>query len=137
MKKRIVSFLSDQKTIICIFLCINLIGIISICLFKELADNHPLPYNQLLGLKILSFITYAVIAYFAYKGVKIVRWLMATIVLLTGMHASLLGIFGIGWHQYFLKPYFTIFGLYFIFGGIVLFRLKKNEFLRSASKGTG
>jgi len=98
-------------------------------------------YNQLLGLKILSFIIYAVIAYFTYKGVKIVRWLMAAIVLLTGIHAAILGIFGIGWHQYFLKPNFIVFGLYFIFGGIVggivLFRIKNSEFLTSASRGTG
>lgn len=137
MNKRIVLFLSDPKTIMCIFLCISLIGIISLSLFRNLADNQPLPYNQLLGLKMLSFIIYAVITYFTYKGVKIVRWLMAAIVLLTGIYAAILGIFGIGWHQYFLKPYFIVFGLYFIFGGIVLFRMKNSGFLTSASRGTG
>jgi hypothetical protein len=136
MNKRILLFFSDTKTIMCIFLCTSLIGIISLCLFKNLAVNKPLSYNQLLGLRILSFLIYTVIAYFTYKGVKIIRWLMAVIILLTGIHASFLGIFMIDWHQYFFKPYFIVFGLYFIFGGITLFRLKKNEFLTSASRGS-
>ena len=119
------------------FLVVSLIGIINLCIFNESANNHPLPYNQLLGLKILSFITYAVTAYFTKKGVKLVKWLMAAFILLSGIHAAVLGIIGIGWHQYFLKTYSTVLGLYFIFGGIVLFRVSISEFLTSASRGTG
>ena len=132
MKRRIISFFADPKTIMGIFLIISLIGIINLILFRNLAGNQFLPYNQLMGLKILSFVTYSVIAYFTCRGVKVVRWLMAAIILLTGIHATFLGIFGVGWHQYLLKPYFTVFGVYFIFGGIVLFRMKNSGFLTSA-----
>jgi len=132
MIKRIFSFLSDPKTIICIFLCVSLVGIISLGVYGNSTDIKHLPYNKLLGLKILSFVTYSVIAYFTYRGLKVVRWIMATIILLAGIHATFLGIFVVGWHQYFLKTYFTVFGLYFIFGGFFLFRLKNSEFLTSA-----
>ena len=137
MFKKILSFLSDTKTILYIFLGVNLIGLIGFFLFGKLLGNQTLPYNQTLGIKILSFITYVVIVYFTYKGVKIVRLLMAAIVLLTGINGIFLGIFRIDWQQYLLKPYFTILGLYFIYGGIALFRYKKDEFLTSASRGTG
>ena len=118
-------FLSDQKTIILVFLSVSLIGIIGFIFYKDLAYTVSLPYNLLFALKILSFTAYAVIAYFTFKGIKIFRWLMAVIVLLTGIHGSILGILGIEWRQYFIKPYFIVLGLYFIFGGIVLFRLNK------------
>ena len=137
MVNKILLFLSETKTIIFIFLCVNLIGLIGFFLFGKTEENQALPYNQMLGIKILSFITYTVIVYFTYKGVKIVRLLMAAIILITGINGIFLGIFRTDWHQYFLKPYFTILGFYFIFGGITLFRYKKNEFLTSASRGTG
>jgi len=117
-----------------VFLGMSLLGIVSSCLFKEIADNQPLPYNQLLVLKILAFITYAVMACFTYKGIKIASLLMGAIILLTGIHVAFLGICRIGWHQYFLKPYFTVFGLYLIFGGIVLSRLKNRDLPVSASR---
>jgi hypothetical protein len=113
----------------CIFLCVSLVGIISLGLYGNSADIEYLSYNQLLWLKIFSFVTYAVIAVFTYRGVKIVRWLMAAIILLSGIRASILGLFRIGWHQYFIKPSFIVLGLYFIFGGIVLLRLKNERIL--------
>jgi hypothetical protein len=124
MIKRIFSFISDPKTIICIFLCVIFLGIISLGLFGNYTVIQYLSYNQLLILKILSFVTYSVIAFFTYRGVKIARWLMAAIILISGIHAFILSMFGTGWHQYIMKPSFIILGIYFIFGGIVLFRLK-------------
>jgi len=127
MKKGIFSLISNQTTIISIFLAVSLIGIIGLIFFKDLTNDKPSPYNQLLSLKILSFLTYAILAFFTHKGIRFIKWVMALIILLTGIHATALGIFGIEWRQYFVKPFFIIFGIYFVYSGIVLFRSKRTD----------
>ena len=83
-----------------------------------------MPYQQHLILKLLSFVTYAVLAFLTYKGIKLIRWLMAVLILLSGISMATGGLFIIEWDQSFLKPFTILFGLYFVFGGISLFRLK-------------
>ncbi len=129
MIKKIFIFISDQRTILCTFLAFFLFGLISFVVDKDSGNIQSLPYQQHLILKLLSFFTYAVLAFFTYKGIKIIRWVMAVIILLSGIPMAAGGLFGIEWDQYFLKPFAIVFGLYFVFGGISLFRLKiiKNE----------
>ena len=63
-----------------------------------------------------------IIAYLFYRGIKIFTWLMAAILLFTGIGATFAGIFKIEWHQYFTKSHLLIFGIYFVFGSVVLIR---------------
>ena len=79
-------------------------------------------YEKLLLLRSASFLTYLTLAYLSYKGIKIVTWLMATILLFSGLGATFTGIFRIEWHQYFMKSHFLIFGIYYVFGSVVLIR---------------
>jgi amino acid permease len=47
---------------------------------------------------------------------------MAFILLFTGLGATFTGLFRDDWHQYIMKSHLLIFGLYFVFGSIVLLR---------------
>ena len=85
-------------------------------------DNENIPYEKLLLLKSVSFLTYLLLVYLTLKNIKLVTWLMAAVLLLTGVGSTILGIFRIDWEQYVVKPYFVIMGLYFIFGSIALLR---------------
>ena len=124
-------FLSHRLTILIAFISINVFGLLEFVFFKELAHDTPLPYEQYLLIKIASLTVYSIFAYFTYKDIKLIRWLMALIILLTGLIGVLMGVFKIDWHQYFLKPYFIIFGIYFIYGGMILFR-SSNSLVRDS-----
>ncbi len=124
MSNKILIFISDQRTILGTFLAVLLVGLTSFVVHKDSGNIQSLSYQNHFVLKLLSFITYAVLAFFTYKGIKLIRWLMAVLILLSGISMAASGFFGIEWDQYFLKPFAVVFGLYFVFGGISLFRLK-------------
>jgi hypothetical protein len=117
-----IQFLSQRLTILISFLSVQSFSILAFIFYEGSNKDIYLPYNQYLLMNLGVLALYSILAYLTYKDVKIFRWIMAIIILLTGLLGIAMGIFGVDWHQYFIKPYFIIFGIYFIFGGLILFR---------------
>ena len=120
--KSIIHIVLDKKVVLYIFLTVHLLGVIWLLVTGGYPDNENIPYEKLLLLKSVSFLTYLLLVYLTLKNIKLVTWLMAAVLLLTGVGSTILGIFRIDWEQYVVKPYFVIMGLYFIFGSIALLR---------------
>ena len=133
LKKGTFTYLSSPKIIICIFLGVYIIGILSFILFGETGKIKYLSYSQILGLKLLSLLTYAIILYFIYKGVRVAQWFMALIIFFSGVHSLMVGFLGSNWNQYLIKTIFMIIGIYFIYGGIVIFRFKDDKIIEDKS----
>jgi len=122
MMKKLYRIISSKLTIFSVFLFIYLFGIISLIITKKTPGFDYIHYKQLLLTRSVSFLTCLTFAYLAYRGVRIITWIVAIFLLGFGCGTSMLGVFKIGWSQYILKFNFIIFGIYFIFGGIVLIR---------------
>ena len=120
--KIIIQIISDNRIVLFIFLAVHLLGVIWLLITGGTSENQKLSYEKLLMLKSASFLIYSLLVYLTLKNIRLVTWLMAAALLLTGAGATFLGIFRIDWGQYFVKPFFIIFGIYFIFGSIALIR---------------
>ena len=120
--KSIIQIVLDKKVVLSIFLAVHLLGVIWLLVTGGNPGNENIPYEKMLLLKSGSFLTYLLLVYLTLKNIKLVTWLMAAVLLLTGVGSTILGIFRIGWEHYVVKPYFVIMGLYFIFGSIALLR---------------
>jgi hypothetical protein len=129
--KSIIRLLSDKKIILTIFLAVHLSGMIRLLLTGRESDHQNIPFEKLLLLKSGAFFIYALLAYFTLKDIKLVAWLMAAIIFLTGVVFTFAGVFRIEWHQYIVKAYFITSGIYFVFGSFLLIRkpvMKEGKF---------
>ena len=120
--KKFYKIISNKLTIFSVFLSLYLFGIIWLLFTGEADALDYMSTEKLLLLRLASFLTYLTLAYLSYKGIKIFTWLMAAILLFSGIGATFAGIFKIEWHQYVMKSHLLIFGIYFIFGSVVLIR---------------
>lgn len=117
---KIFSIILNKKCILILFLSNNLVGIFSSFLTGRASVIEYMSHVQLLVLKLVAFTIYLLLAYLSIRDFKVATWVIATLILLSGVGSALIGMFKIGWHQYLLKPYFVILGFYYIFGGVSL-----------------
>ena len=120
--KKFYKIISNKLTIFSVFLSLQLFGIIWLLFTGEADALDYMSFEKLLLLRSASFLTYLTLAYLSYRGIKIFTWLMAAILLFSGIGATFAGIFKIEWHQYVMKSHLLIFSIYFIFGSVVLIR---------------
>jgi|GEM_PF-6979446 len=71
-------------------------------------------------IKLITLFTYILLAHYTLKNIKIIVWLMAAVLVLSGVGATLFGLFSVGPNQYLLKIFCLIIGGYFVVGGIML-----------------
>ena len=119
---RLYKIISHKLTIFAVFLSQYLLGIMWLLFTRDANALKYISYEKLLILKTASFFIYLTLAYFSYRGFKIVSWIMAVILMCYGLRAIFVGLFRIEWHQYLVKSHLLIFGIYFIFASVVLIR---------------
>lgn len=110
----------NKYFIISVFLNIYLLGILWLVFTGKSTHLEYMSYKQLLMAKLVSFGVYLSLAYLSLKNIKIVTWILAVLIVLSGTGATLLGVFRIDWSQFLMKPSFIVFGLYFVVGGASL-----------------
>jgi hypothetical protein len=68
-----------------------------------------------------SLIFYSLISYWAYQRNKFAFWFMTFSLFLSGLGGVVIGLFMVSLSQIILKTVFTVLGVYFVFGGYILF----------------
>ena len=86
--KRIIQIILDKKIVLSIFLAVHLLGVIWLLVTGENTENQNIPYEKLLLLKSFSFLTYVLLVFLTLKNIKLVTWLMAAALLLTGIGST-------------------------------------------------
>ena len=126
---RIIRILTDKKSFYFLFLLMNFIGVIWLLYTGKSPALEYMSLKKLLLLKTAALIIYLLFVYLSLRNIKFITWLMVCILLFSGLGTASLGIFRVEWTQYFLKPYFTVFGIYFIFGAVTLiyYGVKRKE----------
>jgi len=120
--KTFIQLISNKKHILFVFLSVHLINLIWLFITREASDYQGIPFLQMMTLRTVAIVIYAMLSYWALKNIKFVTWIMAVVILFTGVSLVLLGILKVEWHQYMVKSYFMIIGIYFVFGSISLIR---------------
>jgi len=120
--EKLYKVISNKLTIFTVFLSQYLFGIMWLFFTGESNALKYFSFEKLILLRVATFFMYLTLAYLSYRRFKIVTWLMAASILFTGLRATFVGLFRIEWQQYFMKSHLLIFGIYFIFGSVVLIR---------------
>lgn len=116
----ILRIISNKKTILSAFIFVQVFGLIWLVVSGKTSSHNYMSFDNFLLLKIATLLFYLLLVYLSLKNIKVVTWILAAILLYSGVGSSFIGIFRIEWYQYFLKAYFFIFGIYFIFGSVAL-----------------
>ena len=122
LRERIVPILKRRGTILGSFLLVNFIMLLAFVLNGQSTRHSFLPYREQVAFRSAVFVMYSLIAFFAYRGSRFFTLVMCFFLGLTGILGLSLGVLGPNWDQYFLKLFFIAFGVYFIYGSVVLFK---------------
>lgn len=107
----------------------NLIGLLWFLMTGKSSASDYMTFDKQLLLKSGAFLIYLLLAYLSLRNIRFFTWLMVVILLFSGMGTAALGFLRVGWDQYFLKPYFSILGTYYIFGAaaLIFYAAKRKE----------
>ena len=112
--------LIETRTILSTFLIVYLLGIAWQFRLGLPEINISPSFENILFLKLAAFAVYIILAFLTLKNVKIAVWFMASVLVLSGLGISIFGIFAVGFNQFILKTFSTVFGVYFVAGGVYL-----------------
>lgn len=116
-----VGVLKKTKVIVTAYIVLKVVqSAYAVSLFGEIG-------GQAVGFKFLDLITIILLVFFTDKDKIVAKWILAALILFSGVHGFIMGIFAVPLSQYVLKPLFIILGIYFSFGGILLIKKTKNK----------
>ena len=117
---RVLFILTSKKSFYIAFLLTYLISIAWLLFSDTSSALLYMSFNQALLIRVGAFLIYLMFSYLSVRNIKFATWIMVLVLLYTGLGNTALGLFRVGWDQFILKPYFIIFGIYFIFGAVTL-----------------
>ncbi len=120
MINSILSFLKSKRAILLIFIGIEWIGLFEILFYRDHTVGYALPYEKLLFFRSISTLVYSILVFLALKNIKLFNWIMTVVLFFSGLHSLMVGVFRFGANELFIKSIYIGFGLYFIFGTIIL-----------------
>jgi uncharacterized membrane protein YfcA len=82
---------------------------------------------------LVALIVYSVLSFYTHKDFKVPTLIMAAIILVSGLWTVFLGIVVVSYQQLNFKILSILIGLYFCYGGLILFRHARG--IRKATAG--
>ena len=112
-------FLKKSSTILIVHILLRALQLSSAAIYGE--------KDTVFFARISKFLLCCVLTYMALKKYKIIIWIMAIWIYVTGVSGFIAGVFFVSISQYLLKPFSILISAYFIFGGIILLPLKREQ----------
>ena len=106
-------FLRNRLTILTSFILFK----VATCVYSAYSPQESMKITLVRCVALGIFVLLAVLA---YRNIKVGTWLMAFILLFTGVGGFLMGAFLISFSQYLMTSFFILVGLYFTYGGVLL-----------------
>ena len=112
---RILKMIFQEKMpVLLIFLCVDGLKIVKALIYSQESDSMKI-------FRLVLFLVYCVLSFFAYKGNKIATFVMAISILLSGIGALAVCTYVVSVDKITLQIMIAIvIGVYFIWGGIML-----------------